>query len=140
MIPYPQTYQLTPSDMRIWHACLAAAQTQLVIGKQTFLFVTPEQFASVRKAFDAEPLRHGHWRSRAGGVHIHAVDEGDVINVHLDGSHPYAGPWAMLKHLYIDVIGTAIPTLWHFGRLALRPCHEDLAAATAPSARPFPGY
>lgn len=139
MIPYPQAYKLTVTDQHIWRVAQTHAVQRLVMGQQTFLFLPREAFHAISNSFQAEPLRHGHWRSRCNDTHLHAVDEGDFINVHLDGANPYGGLWSLFKHVYIDVIGTALPTLATYRRIALRPSHNDLEASV-PSVRLCPGY
>lgn len=80
-----------------------------------------EVFESLKVHFIPEPLRPGHWRTEGTGWHIHAVEEGVVVNIHVDSNNPTQGVWRMMRHFVQDVVVTCLVSTQRYGQLCLRP-------------------
>ena len=115
---------LCPADATLWAHVTVLAADQSWLMDQTFCYLTREEFHAIAHHFIPE-IRSGHYRTPRRWHHLHAVDEGDRINIHIDIANPMAGGLMMVAHFMLDVVTTGVAASLRYRRPCLRPFFKE---------------
>lgn len=122
--PFKRWCALQGGDRALWHVFDRFAMKRINVMREVYLFVPHDIFERMKVHFTPEPHRAGHWRTEGCGWHLHAVDEGTCVNIHVDTSNPTRGLYRMARHFVQDVVVTCVCSSMMFGKVCLRPYYK----------------
>lgn len=116
--------RLGPEAVNLWQVASKLALYRQTLGWEVYLFVPRRAFEVLKPHFEPEGYRPGHWRTPGTGWHLHAVEEGAMVNIHVDSHNPASNMLAMARHFMRDVVVTSFRSSVRYRKAALRPFYR----------------
>lgn len=100
------------TQTELWQYCTLLADISRKPYDRTFLWISKSSFEKIKPQFS--PSRNwfhpgGNYRSRHFWKHIHAIDQGNLVHLHVDTGNVSISPLYAFVHLMYDVI----PYCWY---------------------------